>query len=409
MSLTLQGIGKTVAGQMHLRDIDLQLAPGSFHVIVGRTLAGKTSLLRIIAGLDRPTSGQILLGDRDITRTSVRKRSVAMVYQQFVNYPGLSVYDNIASPMRLQKARDGRRRDKESIDARVSELAKRLHIEHLLDRRPGQLSGGQQQRLAIARALAKDAQLLLLDEPLVNLDYKLREELREELRAIFRAGSVTVLYATTEPAEAMALGGAAMVLHEGRLLQHAPVLDVYHRPANVAAARLFSDPPMNLFDVVVEDGRATIAGTVDFALPRHLRQLGDGVYQFGIRPRDCALKPFGRASGNGDGSGEDREMDDIALTGTVELNEISGSETFVYLARAGRKGAGDSPDSDLGRSFIVQEDGVFHHDMGAEVTYYLDPRRLIAFAGNRDEHGNPPIYGGELVASYARDGEIDGD
>src|SRR5262249_52551192 len=161
--------------------------PGSFNVVLGRTLAGKTSLLRLLAGLDHPTSGRILLDGRDITRTSVRKRSVAMVYQQFINYPSFTVRANIASPLRVRKAKD--------TDARGRALGAALGLEPLLERLPGQLSGGQQQRVAIARALAKDADLLLLDEPLVNLDYKLREGLRDELRTIFRARGSTVVYA----------------------------------------------------------------------------------------------------------------------------------------------------------------------------------------------------------------------
>ncbi|HWU90153.1 MAG TPA: ATP-binding cassette domain-containing protein, partial [Kofleriaceae bacterium] len=224
--------------------------------------------------------------------------------------------------------------------------------------------GGQQQRVAIARALAKDAELLLLDEPLVNLDYKLREALRDELRAIFRARATTVLYATTEPAEALALGGRTILLHEGRVLQHAPTLDVYHRPASAAAAVVFSDPPMSLFDVAVGGEAATLTSELRIPLPAHLRGLGEGSYRFGIRASDCRLHP--------------REGL-IPVRAEVELNEISGSQTFVYLRH------GDVP-------FIVEEDGVFHHELGTELTFHLDPDKLLAF--------RPDSAGGALVASY---------
>jgi glycerol transport system ATP-binding protein len=176
MGLKLENVNKTVDGETHLRQIDLVFETGSRNVLLGRTLSGKTTLLRIMAGLDRPTSGKIIFDGQDVTGVSVRKRSIAMVYQQFINYPSLTVYDNIASPLKIGGL------PKKEIDRRVRETAETLHLESMLDRMPAELSGGQQQRTAIARALVKDAQLLLLDEPLVNLDYKLREELRVELQ-----------------------------------------------------------------------------------------------------------------------------------------------------------------------------------------------------------------------------------
>jgi glycerol transport system ATP-binding protein len=360
VALVLEGVSKVVGKEHHLRNIDLTIKPGSFNVLLGRTLAGKTSLLRLLAGLDQPTSGKVVKDGRDITRTTVRERSVAMVYQQFINYPSFTVRANIASPLRVGKAKGS---SAKSIDERVRELGAMLKIEHLFDRLPGQLSGGQQQRVAIARALAKDAELLLLDEPLVNLDYKLREGLRDELRAIFRARATTVLYATTDPAEALALGGNTILMHEGRVLQHAPTLEVYHRPASAAAALVFSDPPMSLLDVLVRGDAATL-GELRIPLPGHLRSLGEGSYRLGIRASDCRLQP--------------REGL-IPVRGEVELNEISGSETFVYLRHR------DIP-------FIVQVDGVFHHELGAELTFYLDPEKLLAFRHDRE--------GGALEASY---------
>jgi glycerol transport system ATP-binding protein len=178
---------------------------------------------------------------KDVTCVSVRERNVAMVYQQFVNYPSFTVYENIASPLRLAKCLSAK-----EIDAKVRATAEMLQIEHLLDRLPAELSGGQQQRTAMARALVKGASLLLLDEPLVNLDYKLREELRSEMCQIFGRGITTVVYATTEPQEALMLGGNTAVLDAGRLLQNGPALEVYHRPATVGTSQVFSNPPINL-------------------------------------------------------------------------------------------------------------------------------------------------------------------
>ncbi|HEX7842386.1 MAG TPA: ABC transporter ATP-binding protein [Kofleriaceae bacterium] len=362
MALSLESIGKTVAGELHLADVHLTLVPGTINVLLGHTGAGKTSLLRILAGLDRPTHGTVRKDGTDITRRPARDRSVALVYQQFINYPSLTVRDNIASPLRLARAH--------GVNARVAELARLLRIEDLLDRLPGQLSGGQQQRVAIARALAKGAELVLLDEPLVNLDYKLREDLRDELRALLGsaqtgAAPATVVYATTDPAEALALGGHTILIHQGRVLQHAATLDVYHRPATVAAARVFSDPAMNLIDGVVRGGAIELAGASDPTASAHLAKLADGTYRFGIRASDCRIHP---------------RPGDIAVPARVELSELSGSETFVYL-----RGTRDPV------QLIVQQDGVYHHQLDDELTCYLDPARLLAFRSGDEQ---------ALVASY---------
>lgn len=204
MALVIENVTKMIGSECHINDISLKFEPGTFNVLLGRTLSGKTSLMRLMAGLDKPTKGRILMGDRDLTRTPVQKRNVAMVYQQFINYPSLSVYANIASPLKIAKASAA------EVDRRVHEVAEILHIEPLLKRFPGELSGGQQQRTAMARALVKDAELLLLDEPLANLDYKLREELRGELRNLFDRRKSIVVYATTEPLEALSFGGGGL-------------------------------------------------------------------------------------------------------------------------------------------------------------------------------------------------------
>ena len=176
-------------------------------------MSGKTSIMRLLAGLDKPTTGRVLVDGKDVTGFDVRQRSVAMVYQQFINYPSLTVYENIAWPLRVQG------KPKAEIEKRVAEAAKLLRLEPFLKRTPLQLSGGQQQRTAIARALVKGANLVLLDEPLANLDYKLREELRAELPRIFEASGAIFVYATTEPTEALLLGGDTICMWEGQALQ----------------------------------------------------------------------------------------------------------------------------------------------------------------------------------------------
>src|SRR5881296_2334923 len=213
MSVTLDHVTRTVDGVQTIRDISLRLEKGTLSVLLGPTLSGKTSIMRLLAGLDKPATGRVLVDGKDVTGIDVRQRSVAMVYQQFINYPSLTVYEYIASPLRVQG------RSRAEIAKRVQEAAQLLKLEPYLERTPLQLSGGQQQRTAIARALVKGADLVLLDEPLANLDYKLREELRTELPRIFEASGAIFVYATTEPSEALLLGGRTVCMWEGEVLQ----------------------------------------------------------------------------------------------------------------------------------------------------------------------------------------------
>ncbi|MCW4151175.1 ABC transporter ATP-binding protein [Halomonas sp. 18H] len=311
MSLTLENIDRVVGGETHIASMNLTLEPGSFNVLLGRTLSGKTSLMRLMAGLDTPTRGRVLMNGEDVTGRSVRHRNVSMVYQQFINYPSLSVYDNIASPLKLSGVA------RAEIDRRVREIAEMLHMEHLLDRLPLELSGGQQQRTAMGRALVKDADVVLFDEPLVNLDYKLREEFREELRSVFSERNCIAVYATTEPGEALALGGNTAVLHEGRLLQYGPTEDVYHRPGNIEAAEMFSEPPINIVKGIVSGAEISFDKHLRFPAGKELGTLSPGEYRFGIRASHITLAP--------------RAEDDVEMAMTVDLAEISGSETFLHV------------------------------------------------------------------------------
>jgi glycerol transport system ATP-binding protein len=227
-----------------------------------------------------------------------------------------------------------------------------LHIDDLLDRLPAELSGGQQQRIAIARALVKDAQLLLLDEPLVNLDYKLREELRIELQEIFERREAIVVYTTTEPTEALMLGGNVVVIDEGRILQTGATPDVYHNPANTKVAEVFSDPPINFINGAVQSGTARLGGQIEFPLIEHLQSLSSGHYRFGIRSNHLFLSR--------------NHAEDTEIHTKVELAEINGSETFIH---------GHYEDSRL----VVQEDGVHPYRMGAEISIYVHPSSFFVF------------------------------
>lgn len=345
MSLQLEGISKVVGKETWIDDISLELAPGSFNVLLGLTLAGKTTLMRLMAGLDRPDRGRILQNGRDVTDVPVRKRNVAMVYQQFINYPSMTVYANIASPLRIAGL------SKKEIDRRVREEAERLHIAHLLDRLPGELSGGQQQRTAMARALVRDADLLLLDEPLVNLDYKLREELRAEMREIFARRRSVVVYATTDPTEALALGGRTAVLQAGRLIQYGPTLEVYHRPATEHVGYVFGEPPMNIVPGRLE-GDILLGGTTRLPAPAHFRQLPAGSYRFGIRPNHLSITR--------------RSSAELAVPAEVVVPEVNGSETYIHVRHHGV-------------DWVIEQTGVHLLPIGSEVAMYLDPDRLFAF------------------------------
>lgn len=349
MAMVLENITKMVAKEKHIDNVSLELEPGTFNILLGRTLSGKTTLMRLMAGLDRPSQGRILINGKDITGVPVRKRDVAMVYQQFINYPSMNIYKNIASPLRLAKV------DGKEIDRRVHEVAEVLQIEALLDRFPNELSGGQQQRTAIARALVKDTELLLLDEPLVNLDYKLREELRIEMRDIFKRRKSIVVYATTEPLEALTLGGNTAVLFEGHLEQFGATVDVYQHPQSTRIAQAFSDPAMNFVNGNIDSGMLRLGDTEPTPLQKHLKDLPSGSYQFGMRPSHLHLQQKSSA--------------DIEFQTTINLVEISGSETYIHITHNGH-------------NWIVQQQGIHAYEMGKQVHAYVNPAQLYVFDPN---------------------------
>lgn len=356
MGLKLQNVDKLLGREIHLKDINLEFESGSRNVLLGHTLAGKTSLLRIMAGIDRPTHGKILIAGQDVTGVSVRKRSVAMVYQQFINYPSLNVYKNIASPLKIAGVK------KSEIDRRVRETAEILHIEDLLDRMPAELSGGQQQRISIARALIKNADLLLMDEPLVNLDYKLREELRIELQEIFERREAIVVYTTTEPAEALMLGGNIVVIDEGRILQTGPTSDVYHNPTTTKAAEVFSDPPINYLAGSVQGAKAHLGKGIQFPLIDHMQGLPPGQYTFGVRSNHLFIN---RTS-----------TEDTELRGKVALAEINGSETFIHVQYDNSR-------------LVVQKDGVHPHRIGSEISIFVSPCCFFVYDADRKLVASP--------------------
>jgi glycerol transport system ATP-binding protein len=346
MLLSLEGISKRVGAQTWLYEISFIPPSGAVTVLLGATQAGKTSLMRIMAGLDTPSLGKVMVDGNSVNGVPVRDRNVAMVYQQFINYPSMTVRQNIASPLKLRR--------EPNVDQIVNTLAEKLHIEVFLDRLPAELSGGQQQRVALARALAKAAPLMLLDEPLVNLDYKLREELREELSTLFASGDSTVIYATTEPSEALLLGGYTAVLDAGELLQFGPTSEVFHRPKSMRVAKAFSDPPMNLLlATVIESNALRLKGGL--TVTANLQHCVCTDLTVGIRA--SALRVIARQG-------------DLSIASKVELVEISGSDTFLHVTSA------------LGK-LVAQLTGVCTFELEAHVVLHFSADEMYVF----DDHG----------------------
>lgn len=313
--LELIQISRSEFGEPHIHPLNLRLEPRCFNSLLGLTLSGKTTLMRLMAGLEQPSGGTILVDGEDVTGKSVHTRDVAMVYQQFINYPNMSVFDNIAAPL----CASGRRPP--DLTTRIGDVAELMRISDLLDRKPHELSGGQQQRTAIARALARHARLVLLDEPLANLDYKLREELREELPQLFTERNSVIVYSTADPMDALLMGGNTAALHEGRLIEFGPTPEIYHNPCSLLAARVFSDPPLNEADAEAHDGKI-VATTIGVTLPPHdaLAAVAAhaGPCRLAFRPHHLKLgaPPDNRAP---------------SFTGDIILSEISGSESFIHV------------------------------------------------------------------------------
>jgi glycerol transport system ATP-binding protein len=356
VSLELRNIVKRVGAETHIHETSLKLAETGFNILLGATLAGKTTLMQLMAGLDRPTTGEIWMDGRDVTGVPVRERNVSMVYQQFINYPNLTVYENIASPLRVARMK------RAQIDERVHRMAELLHLKPMLQRRPGELSGGQQQRTALARALVKDADLVLLDEPLANLDFKLREELRDELPKLFAGRRCTVVFASTEPMDALLLGGHTAAIHEGRITQFGATAEVYRRPADLRTAMVLSNPPINTASVVKEGDRIGLASNgVGWSATAGVQSLPNGRYIVGVRPHCISPVRNGGVT--------------VEIGGRVLITELSGAESVIHFAHG-----------EL--TWTSQSHGVHAMQVGETATFYMDAAQCMYFGAD-----------GRLVAS----------
>jgi multiple sugar transport system ATP-binding protein len=300
------------------RDLDREIPDGELLVLVGPSGCGKSTALRIVAGLETPTSGRVWIGDEDVTARPPQERDIAMVFQTYALYPHMSVRENLAFSLRM------RRTPKEEIGSRVERAARALGLEELLDRRPVQLSGGQRQRVALGRAIVREPKVFLFDEPLSNLDAKLRVETRAELARMHRRLGATMVYVTHDQEEAMTLGQRVAVMRDGEFQQVAPPMEVYTRPANAFVAGFVGSPAMNFLDCRLRrDGEGARLECGDFAV----RIDGDraagpdgGPLVLGVRPHDVALTEDGDAAD---------------ALGTVDVVEPLGSELLLHIALEG--------------------------------------------------------------------------
>ena len=346
MTLEFKQVEKRVGAETHIYATDLKLEDGEFNILLGTTLSGKTTMLHLMAGLERPSSGEVWFNGKNVTGAPVQKRNVSMVHQQFINYPNFNVFENIASPLRIQRTPAG------EIEKRVAGVAELLNLTPLLKRSPHELSGGQQQRTALARALVKDADLVLLDEPLANLDFKLREELRDELPKLFENRGCTVVYATSEPNEALLLGGHTATLHEGQVTQFGVTEEVYRRPKDLRSAQVFADPPMNTAPVRKQGDTFVLNELVSWPATERQRGLNDSAYTVGIRPHH--ITPMAR------------HADAVRIAGEVLITEFSGSESVIHF--------------DIqGQIWVSQSHGIHPFEIGSRAEFYLDAANCIYF------------------------------
>lgn len=340
MSIELREVTKQVGTITHIKPTSLTFEAGQFNVLLGATGAGKTSLIKLMAGLDPCASGQILIDGKDVTKLSPQKRNVGLVNQFFVNYPHMTVFENIASPLRVSGMA------KSEIAGRVEEVATLLQLTPILNRRPQELSGGQQQRTALARAISKEARAVFLDEPLANLDYKLREELRDQLPELFAGRGSVVVYATSEPEEALLLGGKTALMHDGRVAQFGPTAEIYHHPANLTAAEVFSQPPINTAPVVKEGNVMRMSDGLSWEVTGAAGELGDGDYIVAIRPNNVLPDADEEAS--------------VTLPATVLVTEITGSESSAHFSFGSN-------------NWVSLSHGVQSYRVGDERAFFMDP------------------------------------
>jgi multiple sugar transport system ATP-binding protein len=329
--------------------ISLDIEDGELVVFVGPSGSGKSTTLRMIAGLEKVSYGRILIGGEDVTGVDPQNRNIAMVFQSFALYPHRTVKGNISFPLEAQGVDDG------TIESEVSRVAEVLGIEELLDRRPAELSGGQQQRVALGRALVRDPEVFLMDEPLANLDAKLRKEMRTELVRLQQQLGTTMIHVTHNQEEAMTMGDRVAVMNDGRIQQLAPPKELYNRPQNVFVADFIGSPSTNLLTGTLTDGRFEAdVRDITIAVPDQLAaQAAHDEVTLGIRPEDLELVD---------------SPDEYTITRTVEVVELLGNVQVVYLDTEGGE-------------FLVEVGSELDIQEGAELHVRAPPDQIHLFDG----------------------------
>jgi len=358
-------------------DVNIDITDGEFLVLVGPSGCGKSTTLRMIAGLESITGGEIRLGDRRMNERAPAERDIAMVFQSYALYPHMTVRENMRFGLEESTALDD-----DAMDARVEETASLLDITELLDRKPGALSGGQRQRVALGRAIVREPAAFLMDEPLSNLDAKLRSQMRTELQQLQADLRTTTVYVTHDQTEAMTMGDRIAILNDGTLQQVATPLEAYHRPANRFVAGFIGEPSMNFIDCAV-DGDVLTDDEFRYALPADAADsvtaastMGDDA-TLGIRPEDIRVDIDGHVvadRGAGGGAGGDSHGDttanDHAFSAVVDVVEPMGDENVVHLTLG------------AGPELVATVDGLRRIDAGADAVVSLPPDAIHVFAGD---------------------------
>ncbi|MEO1210966.1 MAG: ABC transporter ATP-binding protein [Cyanobacteria bacterium J06638_20] len=319
--VALEGVSRRFGASIAIADITFEVPDGEFWVLVGPSGCGKSTILRTIAGLEQATEGQIFIGDRQVNGIPARQRDVAMVFQNYALYPHMTVAENLAFGLKMRQA------DQSMIHDRIETVAQSLNIAHLLDRKPRQLSGGQQQRVALGRAIAREPQVFLLDEPLSNLDAQLRDDTRAELKQLHQNVGITTIYVTHDQVEAMTLADKIVVLDRGHIQQIGKPQAIYADPANQMVASFMGNPPMNLIYSTYEAGKFSIGGQT-LPCPERLqavvRSHPSPRYTLGIRPEQVQVVA---------------ETEAFHLKSVVTLVEPLGRETLVKVELPSASGA----------------------------------------------------------------------
>ncbi|MFD1686054.1 ABC transporter ATP-binding protein [Halobellus litoreus] len=339
-------------------DVSLEIDDGEFVVFVGPSGSGKSTLLRIVAGLEKQTTGDVVIGDTVVSELGPRARDIAMVFQNYALYPNMTVEENMAFGLKMSTDMSD-----DEIETRVRETAEKMGIGRLLDNTPGEMSGGQQQRVALGRAIVRNPDVFLMDEPLSNLDAKLRTEMRTEINRLQNELGVTTLYVTHDQTEAMTMGDRLVVLNYGELQQVGTPLECFYRPANRFVAGFLGSPSMNFFEGQVEGGTLRLDG-FDFDLTQEMQASARSrnALVLGVRPEDAKIHDSSRASHE--------------LEATVDVVEPMGSISYVYLRPAGQDGD---------RTFIVETDGQRAITEGQSVYVEIPDRDIHLFDAEAGE------------------------